>query len=261
DDIPTATWKVIVLSYLRSGSSLTGDIIQQHPDIFYVFEPLKTIGRQFEGLDRDRLLMDLHFSAMSIFCVCVFYLLDASESQWHRIVRCFQEVNSKCRSAKIIAAKTIRLSMRQAAALMVSDSTVKVVHLIRDPRAVIASRLRFNERFRLTPVSEQANKLCSQVVNNINISKDLSGMFPKRILTVRYEDIAESPVAAARQLFNFLGIQITASNEEYIWNITYAGCEDGCSICTVRSNASATAKAEHGFHGDVVKQQERVSHV
>ena len=31
---------VILLGYMRSGSSLTGDILQQNSDVFYVYEPL-----------------------------------------------------------------------------------------------------------------------------------------------------------------------------------------------------------------------------
>ena len=34
---------VIILTYMRSGSSLTGEIMQQHPDSFYVYEPLRML--------------------------------------------------------------------------------------------------------------------------------------------------------------------------------------------------------------------------
>lgn len=156
---------------------------------------------------------------------------------------CFQDVNARCRSAKVIAAKTIRLSMRQAEVLLASDPTVKVIHLVRDPRGVIASRLEFNERFRREPTAIQATKLCSQVMQNIDKSKEISGIFHKRILTVRYEDIAETPVAAARQLYEFLGLDLTPLIQKYIWDITYAGLGGACVLCTVRKNASSTANA------------------
>ena len=32
---------VVIVTYMRSGSSLTGDILQQSPDVFYVYEPLQ----------------------------------------------------------------------------------------------------------------------------------------------------------------------------------------------------------------------------
>ncbi|XP_046580091.1 uncharacterized protein LOC124287636 [Haliotis rubra] len=37
---PKARTKVILLTYMRSGSTFTGDILSAHPDVFYFFEPL-----------------------------------------------------------------------------------------------------------------------------------------------------------------------------------------------------------------------------
>ena len=38
---PTANFTgVMILTYMRSGSSLTGDILQHSPDAFYVYEPM-----------------------------------------------------------------------------------------------------------------------------------------------------------------------------------------------------------------------------
>ena len=34
---------VIILTYMRSGSSLVGDILQQSPEAFYIYEPLHTL--------------------------------------------------------------------------------------------------------------------------------------------------------------------------------------------------------------------------
>lgn len=36
---------VIILTYMRSGSSLTGDILQQSPGAFYIYEPLHGLQR------------------------------------------------------------------------------------------------------------------------------------------------------------------------------------------------------------------------
>lgn len=33
---------ILVLTYLRSGSTLTGDILQQSPKSFYMYEPLRS---------------------------------------------------------------------------------------------------------------------------------------------------------------------------------------------------------------------------
>ena len=34
------TTKLILLTYMRSGSSFAGEIFNNHPEVFYVYEPL-----------------------------------------------------------------------------------------------------------------------------------------------------------------------------------------------------------------------------
>ena len=39
------TVQILILTYMRSGSSLTGDIMQQSPESYYHFEPLFVINK------------------------------------------------------------------------------------------------------------------------------------------------------------------------------------------------------------------------
>lgn len=32
---------IVILTYMRSGSSFVGDVLQQNKDVFYLFEPLR----------------------------------------------------------------------------------------------------------------------------------------------------------------------------------------------------------------------------
>ena len=38
---------IILLAYLHTGSSFTGSLLQQHPDTFYQFEPLRSLEIDF----------------------------------------------------------------------------------------------------------------------------------------------------------------------------------------------------------------------
>lgn len=38
--------QVLLLTYMRSGSSLTGDILQHSPEAFYIYEPLHQQSKQ-----------------------------------------------------------------------------------------------------------------------------------------------------------------------------------------------------------------------
>ena len=39
--MPPPATMVVLLAHMRSGSTLLGDILQQHAGVFYVFEPLR----------------------------------------------------------------------------------------------------------------------------------------------------------------------------------------------------------------------------
>ncbi|KAJ8302910.1 hypothetical protein KUTeg_019306 [Tegillarca granosa] len=56
----TSRAKILILTYMRSGSTLTGDIMQQDPQSFYLFEPFRLIahgirdGKEFSYLNGQK---------------------------------------------------------------------------------------------------------------------------------------------------------------------------------------------------------------
>ena len=46
---------LIIVSHGRSGSSLVGDIFNHHPSVFYMYEPLQTVIRVFDSLNRNHI--------------------------------------------------------------------------------------------------------------------------------------------------------------------------------------------------------------
>ena len=57
-------------------------------------------------------------------------------------------------------------------------------------------------------------------------------------MTVMYEDIAMNPIGSSKVLFEFIGAEFTPDAEQYIYNITMAGHQDNCVICTTRKNST-----------------------
>ena len=43
---PSQPVSVLILTYMRSGSSLTGDILQHSGGAFYVYEPFRSLGHK-----------------------------------------------------------------------------------------------------------------------------------------------------------------------------------------------------------------------
>jgi len=56
------TIDVLILTYMRSGSTFTADILQQAPDVFYVYEPFKAVA--MDGFFRPNLFC----STLTGFC-------------------------------------------------------------------------------------------------------------------------------------------------------------------------------------------------
>ena len=83
---------VIILTYMRSGSSLLGDIIQHSPGAFYLYEPLHSLGRVYTHFQTNltfvngtvRYIYSLHvfireiYTTLhpSLFCETKIYTLD-----------------------------------------------------------------------------------------------------------------------------------------------------------------------------------------
>ena len=126
----------------------------------------------------------------------------------------------------------------------------KVIHLVRDPRAVMNSRMSvfhelydgnkllgahikdkagqagFNESYMTTA----ADWMCSHHLENYKLGMNPPPWLKDRYKMVRYEDLAEFPQVWARELLHFIGVSYTAKYKEYVYNTTHVkdrGKKDG----------------------------------
>lgn len=157
-----------------------------------------------------------------------------------RVNHCIEPLIIACQKSRVVALKVIRSTMYGISSIFTSDSNVKVIHLIRDPRAVLKSQHRVGS-FKWRDVAKASSEFCQRVENDISVSTNLSKIHTNRILTVRYEDIVDYPLETGRKMYAFFNLDMTLPIQKYIWNITYGGHKDGCFICIVRSNATSTA--------------------
>lgn len=49
DDLGSGPVPVVILTYMRSGSSFCGDVLQASDDVFYLFEPLRNVQFHFRN--------------------------------------------------------------------------------------------------------------------------------------------------------------------------------------------------------------------
>ena len=97
--------------------------------------------------------------------------------------------------------KTIRVR-KEDLEPWIGKTEIKVVHLVRDPRAVLSSRAVVGwEKETL-----QAARLCHEMLGDMAIAKSLP---PERYTLVRYEDLADNTEEIVKSLYARLGLHWT----------------------------------------------------
>jgi len=135
---------------------------------------------------------------------------------------------------RIRATKVVRATMDSMKLLLRELPTLRVIHLVRDPRAVTLSRHRFNpsargiyaERiqrksgFRFAP---EASLYCNHVTADIRSRLALEREFPSRIMWMRYEDVIDNPVQRFRDLYKLLDEPIPMKTLKQMENMASRG--------------------------------------
>ncbi|XP_018018720.1 carbohydrate sulfotransferase 1-like [Hyalella azteca] len=143
---------LLVSSLGRGGSSWVGELLSNiSEELIYIFEPLKIITDVYES----RMTPSMVTEILSIVFSCQF---TKAFSEYRKVwpenfrkfpdeckgTHCFDPniLSERCRKAKTIIAKTIRLTLAHVELLMVMPNFqhLKVIYLSRDPRAQVLSR-------------------------------------------------------------------------------------------------------------------------
>ncbi|XP_071103182.1 carbohydrate sulfotransferase 1-like [Haliotis cracherodii] len=272
----TATAKetmVVILTYMRSGSTFTGDIVQRNPDVFYVFEPLHSVERFLRGkvnlmffnhsqpsrrISRSQKTLE-NFLTCNMRDVDVFTLGQAHMSNsidtraYHSCkthnagilgtLDCLPVLEQPCVRSRVSCVKTIRFNMTDMTYLMDKYRNIKIVHLIRDPRATLRSQKSVGE-FSWDSLDIHAEKLCQRAKRDFDVSSKMKSLYPGRILTLRYEDLAERPFVMTEQIYRFIGLDLTPSIRDYVQNITNAS-DKACvniRLCTRKKSTKIISK-------------------
>lgn len=150
--------------------------------------------------------------------------------------------------------------MRTAGKLMASLPQLKVIHLVRDPRAIQFSRL-MTGSFKIQNAWNMSSNLCNRISRDLETGRELKRLYGGRYATLRYEDLAYEPINMSRVLYQFLGNKLTDSVERFVFNITLAGNKDGCVICSMRKNSREHIyKWRRRAHMDTVKVIDEACH-
>ncbi|XP_013784571.1 carbohydrate sulfotransferase 1-like [Limulus polyphemus] len=240
--------KVILLSYLRSGSTFLGEMFNQHPSVFYYFEPLylldhpgaysgiqplfrskvpkalKLLNRILDckisknnGLIND----DLAFRSKALREI---YDTPACNST---LTRCLDKA---CEQKNVSVIKVMRLYLNDLQPL-IERNDLKVIILQRDPRALLYSRRRNNLGGRLEIEDDfrlQARSLCARMLHDVKMAKKIAFLTQKNFYRiVLQEHFVTNPQSIIKSIFRFLELPITDKQIKSLLEVSHFPFQQG----------------------------------
>uniref|UniRef100_A0A8C6YKF2 Sulfotransferase n=1 Tax=Nothoprocta perdicaria TaxID=30464 RepID=A0A8C6YKF2_NOTPE len=257
---------VYVFTTWRSGSSFFGELFNQNPEVFFLYEPVWHVWQKLypgdavslQGAARD-MLSSLYRCDLSVFqlystagagknlttlgifgastnkVICSSPLCPAYRKEVVGMVddrvckKCppqrlsrFQE---ECHKYRTLVIKGVRVFDLAILAPLMRDPALelKVIHLVRDPRAVASSRIK--SRHGLIRESLQVVRSRDPRIHRIMAKTLQTALHPPdwlrgNYLAVRYEDLVVEPIKTLRQVYGFVNLTVSPEMEKFALNMT-----------------------------------------
>ncbi|XP_053391392.1 carbohydrate sulfotransferase 1-like [Mercenaria mercenaria] len=138
-------------------------------------------------------------------------------------IACLQKyIPEKCKNATHRVAKVLRLSTDLLEDILRARENLKVIHLFRDPRAIINSRIktRWYPASKENEIIEVAKSLCYKMLYDFQEGQKLLKLFPDRFKFIYYEDLNENPFNKSEELFKYLGMDLDKHKYPELRNLT-----------------------------------------
>ncbi|XP_059191481.1 carbohydrate sulfotransferase 6 [Centropristis striata] len=265
---------VLLLSSWRSGSSFVGQVFSQHPSVFYLMEPAWHVWTKLQKPGARALRMAVRDLLRSVF-QCDLSVMEAYLPEHHNVsslfmwshsralcsppacpltqrnqfsnqTRCFQTCDTRglqraeeaCGTYSHVVLKEVRFFELESLYPLLQDPSldVRIIHLVRDPRAVVRSREESAKAFvgdnaivleqRSIPAAEVQYQVMQEICRSHVRINERAILKPPPFLKgrykmVRYEDVARNPLEEITAMYDFVGLEMTAQLEEWIYRVTH----------------------------------------
>ncbi|XP_041482335.1 carbohydrate sulfotransferase 3-like [Lytechinus variegatus] len=288
---------LVLMAQWRTGSTLLGQLFNQNPELFYIFEPLWPVTKlgKFKNVTECK---EISRNIIRGFAKCEFQpnfvkVLRSWGGVPHNKGLCLNTRSCRMDSAEVLgnfcksfkgrlATKLIRADLELLKPLVVEDEiNLRIIHLVRDPRGVSASRIHYLEHVktdivakvrqffphsgRLMPLglfdndampkymrdfrkkysrpmgNPTVQELCRWMRENTFSSASLPLWLRGRYLLIKYEDFAESPLTETQRIYDFIGMPLTRDLKRFVNETTHPKFSDTNTFGTSK-NSKNTAK-------------------
>ncbi|XP_053386503.1 uncharacterized protein LOC128550778 [Mercenaria mercenaria] len=245
---------VIIVSYRRAGSFLISGLLSHADESFYMPDPLEVLlpkGYYKENLvcfenstyRRPMSLVERHdfmLTAIHRLFTCQFAKLHplskaalvrntlhvykkvifqhCNETRSASLPECIEELEELCKSRTHRIVTTTRLSMETVIDMMEYWPNLKAIHIVRDPRGIVHSRLKVERNLQLAfNVENHSQELCSRIYEDIKFDWYIQRKYTERIRLMSYEAFVETPYPGTSYMYDFLNMLYT----DKIWYRVY----------------------------------------
>uniref|UniRef100_A0A4W6F2B4 Sulfotransferase n=1 Tax=Lates calcarifer TaxID=8187 RepID=A0A4W6F2B4_LATCA len=294
---------ILLLATTRTGSSFVGEFFNQQGDnMFYLFEPLwhveKMLTLETGGTNATAAAKAYRDVLQQLF-LCDFSLLESfieplpvdhittalfrreSSSSLCEDPVCspfikgvFERYHCKTRRCGPLNLTIVRVRQLETLRPLAEDPRldVKFIQLVRDPRAVLASRMvAFAAKYKNwkqwamdgdVPIDDDEVRKLKGNCDNIRMSAEIGLRQPPwlrgRYMLVRYEDIARFPMRKATEMYRFTGIPFTPRVKSWILKNTQASKETSGVYSTQKNSSEQVEKWRFSLPFKIAQVVQRV---
>ncbi|CAH1793035.1 unnamed protein product [Owenia fusiformis] len=166
---------IIIFTNRRSGSSFIGKLFSEHPDVFYMFEPLKPL----EFMSEKNIMEDIGYNYTNDIIKCKFsslynHSIHHPKQPWKmsKIFPGYNNMNdilNTCKEKPIVVGKIIRIHDLEKLIKAVAND-VQILLLLRDPRGILNSRIHEKEKYKNMALHKKKldmKKVCAMDLKNL----------------------------------------------------------------------------------------------
>lgn len=244
----------MIFSTWRSGTSFLGDIVNAIPGNYYHYEPLayheivqiRGPPESTEAVATLKSMLKCNYTGLEPYLEYgkkVDFMFNHNSRLWtycdHNAKSCYDPnfLNPFCRLFPFQSMKVVRMRVKFSEPLLIDPLlNVKIVLLIRDPRATMQSR-RLLEWCRINSNCGDPANFCKDMVSDYKAAEVLTKKYPQRFKAIRYEDLSLNPYKGAEKILNYFGLPFGATVEQFLNSHTRT--DSGTASSTFRNSKKA----------------------